>query len=197
MEKRKWQLKDITTLKKARQCVEEGGLEKVRGVSRKYAGRSTKAILEKADASGFMQLSTGNGEGILLTTDEVELIPETIVRSKSDMAVLNRFKQSLEPARALSLRQIYNKIRRTRKGQGEEWNLSYPEWIDVWKSTLVRDEYGDYVPAITRRYRKGICMRRLDRQKPWSIDNVAIGTKGKLGRILSKPPKEVIETWLH
>ena len=64
----------------------------------------------------------------------------------------------------------------TSRLRGDEWDLAWEDWRDIW------------LPNWHRRGRKSqdLCLTRLDWEKPWSGDNIELVTRSEHSRRIRK-----------
>ena len=98
--------------------------------------------------------------------------------------------------RARRPHEIFNKARKRALKKGEEWTLTFTQWMDVWNSCppVVSEVTGYEVDAWYMRGsdpRKSIQMWRKNLKRGWTLDNVHMVYKQK--EVLYDPFEEIEE----
>ena len=113
---------------------------------------------------------------------ETKELDKTIRRAQAQAKYHEKNKKRLNYLRSVRARKpdaTFKRARRRAELRGQEWALTFDEWMDVWNDApeVVHPRKKYKVPAWEVRggnYKTDTQMVRIDTDGPWSVDNVTI-----------------------
>lgn len=195
---------DIWTFKKARDCIENGGISARRNmIFRKdiTGNAGIKDVTDVTPDGGIVRITMVSGQTFVCTREEMDSmnLADEYVDDSANRKCLDRFKNRYVYTKKRKVKyeipedmhKYWKECKRKFEGRYDESYINFLDWMRIWNGTEVNTTLG-LRPAW--QYIDRLCVKRLDKCKNMCYNNTMLSTNGRYGKfVVQKRDNEYLQ----